>query len=125
MAIRQIRIDDLDGTEGAQTVTFALGPDTFEIDLSEKNAAALRKALTPYIEAGRRRAGSAKKSTPKRAHRPAAEVTANNDAIREWARRNQLAVSDRGRIPRDVITAFEEAHVPGGAASMFSAAGAN
>jgi hypothetical protein len=35
-------IDDLDGTEGAETVAFALDGVSYEIDLSEKNAAARR-----------------------------------------------------------------------------------
>ncbi|MFD1049891.1 histone-like nucleoid-structuring protein Lsr2, partial [Kibdelosporangium lantanae] len=31
-------------------------------------------------------------------------------AIRDWARQNGHVVSDRGRIPKSVIEAFEEAH---------------
>lgn len=124
MAIKTIRTDDLDGTEGAETITFALGPDTFEIDLSEKNASALRKVLAPYIESGRRRVSSKRSTKKATAHRPSAETTINNDAIRDWAKSNGHAVSDRGRIPRSVIEAFEEAHAPSNSASMFSAAGA-
>jgi hypothetical protein len=31
-------------------------------------------------------------------------------AIREWARKNGHAVSDRGRIPASVVDAYESAH---------------
>lgn len=125
MAIKTIRTDDLDGTEGAETVTFSLGPEAFEIDLSEKNAATLRKVLAPYIEAGRR-TSSAKRSAKKSSARtPAAEATINNDAIRAWARANGHDVSDRGRVPANVKEAFDQAHAPSGSAKMFSAAGAN
>ena len=47
-------IDDLDGTAATQTVRFKLDGRELEIDLSDKNAAKLRKALGPYMAAGRR-----------------------------------------------------------------------
>ena len=47
-------IDDLDGTEGAETVAFALDGVSYEIDLSEKNAASLRRAVTRYVRAARK-----------------------------------------------------------------------
>ena len=50
--------DDLDGTEAAGTVTFALEGVQYEIDLSSKNADKLRTAMAPYVEAGRRVGGS-------------------------------------------------------------------
>jgi hypothetical protein len=45
--------DDLDGTDADETVTFALDGKTYQIDLNKKNAAALRKAFSAYIEKGR------------------------------------------------------------------------
>ena len=47
-------VDDLDGSKAAETVAFGLDGSSFEIDLSKKNAAALRKALTEFVEHGRR-----------------------------------------------------------------------
>lgn len=46
--------DDLSGGAAAESVAFALDGRSFEIDLSEKNAAALREVFAPYIGAGRR-----------------------------------------------------------------------
>ena len=40
-------IDDLDGSEATETVTFGLDGTSYEIDLNKKNAAALRKASSP------------------------------------------------------------------------------
>ena len=37
--------DDLDGSDAEETVSFMLDGRTYEIDLSKKNAAKLRKAL--------------------------------------------------------------------------------
>lgn len=46
--IREVRlVDDLDGSDGAETVSFAVDGKTYEIDLSEGNAAKLRDALAP------------------------------------------------------------------------------
>ena len=55
--------DDLDGKKAAETVSFALDGRPMEIDLSSANAAKLRKALEPYIEAGRRVRGGARAAT--------------------------------------------------------------
>ena len=73
--------DDLDGKKAAETVSFALDGRPMEIDLSSANAAKLRKALEPYIEAGRRVRGGARVATvrlrpprhaPPRRRRPSA-----------------------------------------------------
>ena len=46
-------IDDLDGSEGDQTVTYTVDGQEYEIDLSEKNAQRFRDALAPFIEKSR------------------------------------------------------------------------
>jgi hypothetical protein len=50
-------LDDIDGTPAARTIPFALDGVTYEIDLSEENAAALRDELARYISAARRTGG--------------------------------------------------------------------
>ena len=55
---REVRlIDDLNGTGirpgRGETVGFSLDGTSYEIDLTTKNASALRKALQPYVNAGR------------------------------------------------------------------------
>src|SRR5207302_9797372 len=50
-------LDDIDGTPAAHTVPFSLDGVTYEIDLSDENAAALREELARYIAAGRRTGG--------------------------------------------------------------------
>jgi hypothetical protein len=49
--------DDLSGVAiragKGETVTFSLDGTSYEIDLTAKNANMLRKALRPYVEAGR------------------------------------------------------------------------
>ena len=48
------RLDDLDGSEATETVSFGLGEQGhYEIDLSAANAERLRKTFAPLITAGR------------------------------------------------------------------------
>lgn len=44
--------DDIDGSKGAEEVSFAYQGTEYRIDLGKKNKAALEKALKPYIDAG-------------------------------------------------------------------------
>lgn len=102
-------VDDLDGSTADETVTFALDGMQYEIDLTEKNAAKLRKAFEGFV-ASARRSGSAARRRPSgpAAARPVRDRE-RTAAIREWARANGHEISDRGRIPSTVIAAYEEA----------------
>jgi hypothetical protein len=104
--------DDLDGSAADSTVTFALDGQGYEIDLSVDNATRFRSALRTYIDAGRRtgrgltvgaaRAGGRRPGSPKASDR------AQNKAIREWAKSKKIKLSDRGRIPADVVARYEK-----------------
>ena len=98
--------DDLDGSDAAQTVSFGLDGTSYEIDLNDKNAAALRDALATYVGHGRKVTGS------RRGRRSAASSNGGHSAkeIRDWARSNGHKVPERGRIPGDVREAFEAAN---------------
>ncbi|ASY33726.1 MULTISPECIES: Lsr2 family protein [unclassified Streptomyces] len=95
--------DDTDGKEAAETVTFGLDGKSYEIDLSQANAEKLRKALEPFVAAGRKRSSSG------RAYRRTS-VAADPAAVRAWARSHQMDVPQRGRIPKKVLEEFEAAN---------------
>ena len=57
--------DDLDGGPADETVRFGLDGAGYEVDLSKKNATALRKQLAPFIEHARK-AGRAQRRRPGR-----------------------------------------------------------
>jgi hypothetical protein len=105
--VQVILTDDLDGGDADESVQFALDGVSYEIDLSEANADALREALAPYLEAGRRVGGRASRRSA--AARPAGERTDLSD-LRAWARENGYQVSDRGRVSGEVRAAYEAAH---------------
>jgi hypothetical protein len=104
-------VDDLDGTASNDitTVRFALDGAEYEIDLNAKNAAKLRNKLDDFVGAARRTGGRVKRGTSPRAAAPAANREQTR-AIRDWARQNGFEMSDRGRIPSNVIDAFDQAH---------------
>ena len=57
--VQVLLVDDLDGGEADETVTFALDGKTYEIDLTTSNADKLRGLLDPYVKGGRRTGGRA------------------------------------------------------------------
>ena len=99
-----ILVDDLDGSEADETVSFALDGTSYEIDLNEKNAAKLRDALSGYIGHARKVSSTRKRRSSAASSGPSARE------LRDWARSNGYEVSDRGRVPAEVREAFAAAH---------------
>lgn len=106
----QVRyIDDIDGTDlggNANTISFAFEGKEYSIDLSDENVETFRTAVAPYIKAGHRVTGNKTKTTRKTTTKTASGDT---KAIRDWARAHGYDVSDRGRIPTDVLEAYATA----------------
>jgi hypothetical protein len=98
-------IDDLDDSDADETVKFGLDGVQYEIDLSSKNAAKLRQALEPYVNAGHR-LGRAAASQPRRRGAQTVSDREQNKAIREWARSKKKKISDRGRIPEEIVAEY-------------------
>ena len=106
--------DDLTGDvleEGrGETLRFGLDGQSYEIDLSGDNARELRESLQRYTRAGRKVSGSERGRGGGRGvgaeRRSGRQDTA---AIREWARVQGHQVSERGRIPNEVVAAYEAA----------------
>ncbi len=53
MAIRITRIDDIDGSEGAEAIAFELDHKGYEIDLCVRNRIRFSRAIEPFIERAR------------------------------------------------------------------------
>jgi hypothetical protein len=99
--------DDMDGSPAVETVTFGLDGIEYEIDLSKSNAAKLRKAMGRYVDAARKVGGRRGRRGRVRAGRDREQLA----AIREWAKQQGMTVSDRGRIPADVESDYNAAHL--------------
>lgn len=109
-------VDDVDGSVAESTVEFGLDGVSYAIDLSAENAADLRDSLASYLSHARRTGGRKRRGS--KSGKNAAAVSAaptntadrqRNQAIREWAREQGMQVSDRGRIPAEIVGAYEQA----------------
>lgn len=98
--VQYLLVDDIDGGPAAETVSFGLDGVSYELDLSKKNAEAFRDSMATYVGSGRRVGGRRGRG---RGPRGGGETA----AIREWARGQGLKVSDRGRIPADIVAKYE------------------
>lgn len=104
--VQVILEDDVDSSPADETVTFGLDGVTYEIDLSTANAKRLRDDLASWVGHARRAGGR------KTAARSTARTGRRRDltAVREWARDNGYAVSDRGRVAAEILEAYDKAH---------------
>jgi hypothetical protein len=101
-------LDDIDGELADETVTFSLEGVSYEIDLSAKNADTLRKSLRPYVDQARKaRAGSAGRARRGGHGTRPASSRERSAAIRAWAKEHGIQVNDRGRIPAQVVDAYD------------------
>jgi hypothetical protein len=97
--------DDMDGGPANETMRFGLDGSEYEIDLSKKNADHFRKALTPFIGHARR---VASRGQARRGGRTVSTRQRSAD-IRAWAKEHGISVSERGRIPANVVEQYEVA----------------
>ncbi|WP_075302065.1 MULTISPECIES: Lsr2 family protein [unclassified Pseudonocardia] len=100
-------IDDLTGAPADETVEFGLDGRSYEIELAAGNASKLRDALAEYVAAARRQAGAATRRRGRGGQQPTVDRE-QNQAIRGWARARGMKISDRGRIPAEVLSAYHE-----------------
>lgn len=102
-----VLIDDIDGGEATQTISFSVDNTNYEIDVNDDNAAKLRDALAPFVGHARKVTGG-----PRRGARRSAAQASGPSAkeIRTWARANGYEVSERGRVPEEVRQAYDAAH---------------
>src|SRR3954453_21370906 len=100
--------DDTNGKPADETVTFGLDGREYEIDLTSKNAAALRKAFDVYVKNGRRTGGRRPRNTGG-ADSSRSRSDVDTKAVRQWAGENGYELSSRGRIPANVVEAYKAA----------------
>ncbi len=103
--------DDLDNTpldeNTMKVIRFSVNGNHYTLDLSPEHAEEFHKVLEPYIEkatpvrvgsngSNRRRSGAARGSKARE--------------IRKWAQEQGKNVAGRGKIPSEIIEAYNAAH---------------
>ena len=87
------------------TRAFSLDGRDYEIDLCEKHSQKFDEVISRFAEKARKVAS--------RGGRPKRRTTAHRQRsadIRAWAKHSGMEVSDRGRIPANVIAKYEANH---------------
>ncbi|WP_338888580.1 Lsr2 family protein [Rhodococcus sovatensis] len=115
-------VDDIDGTsidEGqGESIEFSLDGVDYVIDLKNKNANDFRKKLDYYVGfatrvGGRKRKVASAGAVVSAPAQPAASTKrdpAQTRAIRQWAADSGYDINDRGRIPAEIVEAYEAAN---------------
>jgi len=123
--VQVILVDDVDGGDASETVTFGLDGVSYEIDLNDDNAAQLRSALSAWVGHARRVGGRSAGGTRRRSSGGSGSGGSSSGgsgsggsgsggtdtaAVRAWARENGHDVSERGRISAEVRSAYDAAN---------------
>ncbi len=104
--VQVLLVDDIDGSEATETVSFGLDGMSYEIDLSSGNAGKLRAELIPYVDHARK-AGNTQARRRRQRNGAGREQSAR---LREWAKSRGFKVNERGRIPPNILAAYAAAH---------------
>jgi hypothetical protein len=99
--------DDLDGSRGAEEVSFVYQGVEYRVDLGKKNRAALERILKPYLDAGTR---VTRRTAGRRGTSNTAVAKRDLASVRDWAKAQGIKVSDRGRVARSVLAQYDAAH---------------
>jgi len=99
-SVVEVLVDDLDGSEAIESVRIGWNGQWRQLELSERNLAALSKAFDRFWDVARPVSSTKSRST---------SASRDPKAIRAWAAANGLDVPARGRIPRDLEAQYLQA----------------
>jgi hypothetical protein len=87
-----------------ETIEFSLDGRRYQIDLTSDNATKFRTRFTPYTDVATR--------LPVNGAKPSRTVAKRQESadIRRWAKDMGIPVSERGRIPGEIVTQYEQNH---------------
>ena len=108
--VNVVLVDDIDGSDAAETVSFALDGVDYEIDLSDKHAGELREAISLYVGHARRTGGRRRGNRRSSTGGSGGGGGASAADIRAWARENGWEVPERGRVSAEVREAYAAAN---------------
>ncbi|MFW2512290.1 histone-like nucleoid-structuring protein Lsr2 [Demequina sp. SO4-13] len=100
--VQVVLVDDVDGGEASETVSFSIENVSYEIDLSEEHAAQMRKDFEKWTTRARR--VTSKRGGSSRARR------SDSSKVRAWAKAQGYEVSERGRISSEIREAYSKAN---------------
>lgn len=113
MATVTKKIDDMNGEDADETVTFGYKGQEFTIDLSTANAELFEALMSTYVAAGTTVEAPAKAlRAPARGKTTAQFPAGYLDKVRAWARDNGYMVSDKGRVKLSILEEYRLHNLP-------------
>lgn len=106
--VQVLLVDDIDGGEAEETVSFSLDGSSYQIDLNGPNAKRLREELAPFVEAARK--VPSRRGAARGGRRRTALSREKSAEIRAWAQARGKPISERGRIPTSIVEEYNAAH---------------
>jgi hypothetical protein len=106
-------VDDIDGSEATQTVTFAYQGVSYEIDLNDDHASALGESFSDWIGSARKVSGPRGPKTRRAGSSVTTAGSSNSrdlNEVRSWLRSQGHQVADRGRISQTLLEEYDKAH---------------
>ncbi|MDR2983450.1 MAG: Lsr2 family protein [Nocardiopsaceae bacterium] len=91
--------------KGTESVSFAFDGNAYEIDLCELHGKELREKIGAFADHARRATAATRRRKSRTG--PGRE---RSSEIRQWARQRGHKVSERGRIPGNIIAEYEASH---------------
>lgn len=123
MGKRYVLVDDFDGKElpeDTQPVALSLGRTTYNLYLSEDNHGKLLETLEPFIKDAETASTSSRSTGSSRSTSSANSDKEKLKKVREWAIASKYEytnaagetkqLGDRGRIPQEVVDAYDAAN---------------
>lgn len=108
VAIRSHRVCDLcESATDAAPIRIGWGTSIYEADLCDEHLTLLTNALENVLT-NARRIGAMPSSTPAPVRRKR-RARVDTAAVRAWAQKNGIEVSDKGRVSNALIEQYEEA----------------
>ena len=105
--VKYMLVEDMEGGEADECVSFSLDGVSYEIDLSGANAKKIGNDLGTWVGHARRSGG---RKSSRKAGGSAGARRGDLSAVRQWARKNGHQVIDRGRISAGILAAYGKAH---------------
>lgn len=107
--IETLLLDDLEKSKGKEvpadeSLEFSLEGRRYRIDLTKSNADKFRARMAPYTAAAERLPVNGVKPSRTAARRKRSAL------VRTWAADNGFEVSERGRIPAEIVAKYDAAH---------------
>ena len=113
MADQVKRVDDFDSSlEAAERIYFTIRGQDFQIDLTEEHAQEFDEALEKYVNAATKLEPQTAIPITRGRRRQSSGGSGRDDIaqIRSWAEGQGMDVSARGRIKKEIIEAYDQAH---------------